>query len=351
MRTPSRVPLSLKFTVAICTLNRRRYVEKAIDEVLRQINAFENALLLIIDNGSTDGTIEYLLQASTHPQVRVAQEPRRSEYYARARAIDEAMGEFLIFLDDDAVPKANWLVGMLGTLLSDPELGVVGCSIEPIWEGLRPPWLSDRLLREIPIYDVDYAFSAARFPSFPAGISLGIRLNECAQLYICDERRNDYQLGRRGTIADGQEYQILGGADTDICEIYARNGYRVGFTNLARVAHVVPESRLVPEYYLQKFASEGVLRIRLSRLTGRRAVNRHSFKMLAFLPALMVLQPARFAFPARIGLLVQAYYLKSLSAWQELLRGRRPHPLPYYCRMSDRPWFQGRFAQTRQDNH
>lgn len=295
-----------------------------------QLSHFPNGRLLVVDNDSTDDTFDYLTRVkSTSRQIAVTHEERRGLYYARSRAIEETAGDFLIFLDDDALPAPGWLRAMLDALLSAPQVGVAGCSIEPIWEGPRPEWLSDRLLREVAVHEVAPGTTTARFPCFPAGISLGIRLNECARLYICSERRTDYPLGRKGTPADGPNYQMVGGEDSDLCEIYARNGYSVIFISEARVAHAVPRERLAPEYYLRKFRSEGHLRIRLSRLTGRAAINRHSLKMLIALPAFAVLEPIRWILPLRLRLLVQAYYSKCLAAWEELLWGERLAPLPY----------------------
>jgi glucosyl-dolichyl phosphate glucuronosyltransferase len=330
MRTPSRVPPSLKFTVAICTLNRRHYLERAMHEVMNQLSGFPSGHLLVVDNGSSDDTLKYLNElTASETRVSLAQEAISGTYYARARAIEQATGDFLIFLDDDAVPRPGWLNAMLTALLSAPDVGAVGCSIEPIWEGPRPPWLSQRLLREIPVYEVAADFSPARFPSFPPAIALGIRLNGCARLWVSKERRTSYPLGRKGSLADGANFQMVAGEDNDLCEIYARNGYRVMFINSTRVGHAVPKERLVPEWFLKKFRSEGYLRIRLSRLTGRPAVNWHSIKMLVLLPAFAVLQPVRSALSPATGLLVHAYYLKCLGAWQELLWGERLKPLPY----------------------
>jgi hypothetical protein len=185
------------------------------------------------------------------------------------------------------------------------------------------------LLREIPVYEVDVDLSPARFPNFPPSIALAVRLNECARLGVSKDRWTSYPLGRKGTLADGTNYHMVGGEDSDLCEIYARNGYRVMFITSARVGHAVPKDRLVPEWFLRKFKSEGHLRIRLSRLTGRPAINRHSIKMLALLPAFAVLQPVRSVLPPAIGLLVHAYYLKCLGAWQELLWGERLQPFSF----------------------
>ncbi len=59
----TEIPLelkSLKFTVAICTLNRRYYLQRAVSEVLTQLADLPGGILVIVDNGSTDSTPEFL---------------------------------------------------------------------------------------------------------------------------------------------------------------------------------------------------------------------------------------------------------------------------------------------------
>jgi glycosyltransferase involved in cell wall biosynthesis len=315
-----------RFTVAICTLDRRAYLERAASEVLRQLAAFPHGALLIVDNGSTDGTPEYLRALSrSHNNVSFLHEERRGVYFARARAMEAATGEFLLFIDDDAIPAPGWLATMLGELTASPDVGAVGCAIDPLWEAPRPKWLSNRLMREIPAYDVDGDRIPAQFPAYPPSIALGIRLNACARLFTAPARRQDYPLGRQGT--DAQRPRL----DTDLCEIYSRNCYRVLFIGSTRVQHAVPASRLNQGWYVRKFASEGHLRIRLLRLAGYPVIGRHSIQMLGALPLLALLRPFQAVLPAVKAVLVRAYYAKCLAAWRELLSGPRVKPLPYRC--------------------
>ncbi len=322
----------LEFTVAICTLDRKRHLERAIDALLVQLRDFPKGRLLVVDNGSTDGTREYLAQLErTGPHVATVGESEKGLFFARVRAITEATGEFLFFLDDDAVPQPGWLAGMLRQLTSAADVGVVGCAIDSLWETERPAWLSDRMMREIPVYDIAEEQQEARFPAFPAGTALGLRLNECARLYAGSGRRGNYPLGRKGTPRDGARYRLLGGEDTDLCEIYARNGYRVLFTNGARIHHAVTEERLDPAWFLRKFASEGQLRIRMLRLAGYPVWGPHSNRMLAFLPAFALLYPFAAILPSDKALLVRAYFHKCLGAWRELLGGERFEPFSFKC--------------------
>jgi glucosyl-dolichyl phosphate glucuronosyltransferase len=321
---------SAQFTVAICTLNRHPYLERAVDAVLGQLAQFPDRELLIVDNGSTDGTREYLRELqSRHSNCRSVCEQRRGLYYARARAIEEASGQYLIFLDDDVVPQNGWLRAMLEELTSAANVGAVGSgTVEPIWEGLRPQWLDHRLMREIPVMRLD-GRQTARFPCYPPGLSLGIRLNECASIYIAPPRRTDYLLGRKSSDHADTTTSLIGGEDTDLCEIYARSGYEVVISDKVRVAHTVNKERLTQEFYLRRFESEGRLRVRMVRIAGYSLLGKHTFKILLGAPIFAIgnLTAGAFRDPAR--LLLRAYYVKCVGAWRELLFGPRVNPLPY----------------------
>jgi GT2 family glycosyltransferase len=318
---------SLEFTVAICTLNRRLYLERTVHEVLGQLIDFEHGSLLLVDNGCDDTTPEYLDRlTSQNPCCRTLREERRGLYYARCSAIENARGNFLVFIDDDAIPQPGWLQNLLIEITSRADIGVVGCAIDPIWEKPKPAWLSRKLLREIPVYDLTSQKEEGSFPSYPSGISLALRLNRCSQLYIQSERRSDYPLGRVGT---HQGVAMWGGEDNDLCEIYLRNGFKAISIRRARVFHNVPAERLTPEWFVRKYSSEGRLRIRLARLAGYRVVGKGTVGMLAGLPAFAVLRLLSNILPLRARVHVDAYYGKCRSAWSELVFGARVKPLPY----------------------
>jgi GT2 family glycosyltransferase len=318
---------SLEFTVAICTLNRCHYLARTVSAVLGQLADFERGSLLVVDNGSDDATPEYLDRLTRqNPHCRKLQEERRGLYYARCAAIENARGNFLVFIDDDAIPQPGWLQNLLIEITSRPDIGVVGCAIDPIWEKPKPAWLSKRLLREIPVYDLTSSKEEGSFPSYPSGISLALRLNACSELYIQAERRANYPLGRVGT---HKGVAMWGGEDNDLCEIYLRNGFKAVSIRRARVFHNVAAERLTPDWFVRKYSSEGRLRIRLARLAGYRVVGKGTVGMLAGLPAFAVLKLLTKILPLRARVHVDAYYGKCRSAWSELIFGARVKPLPY----------------------
>ena len=90
----------VRFTVAISAYNIENYVKRAIDSVLNQ--TFKNYELLVIDDCSTDSTMEVIKQI-VGQEAKILQTKKNSGTAAASRniAIENAQGEYLLFLDGD----------------------------------------------------------------------------------------------------------------------------------------------------------------------------------------------------------------------------------------------------------
>jgi len=86
-----------KVSVIICTYNRKSIVEEAIQSVLQQ--TYLDYELIVIDDGSTDGTTEYLQR--TYPSIKVVFQENKGISAARNLGIRLAQGEWICFLDSD----------------------------------------------------------------------------------------------------------------------------------------------------------------------------------------------------------------------------------------------------------
>jgi glycosyltransferase involved in cell wall biosynthesis len=91
--------------------------ERAIESVLRQEAPFPFELILVsaAPLGNQVGT-----------EVRNVIEPNRNPATRRNRAVSQAQGEILAFIDDDAVADAGWLATAIAYLDSHPDIAVLG---------------------------------------------------------------------------------------------------------------------------------------------------------------------------------------------------------------------------------
>lgn len=92
--------------IVIPTFNRRHYLEEAVESVQRQ--TFRSWRLIIVDDGSTDGTPEYLAAFNDEKIIPVILEQKAERSQARNLGLLRCQGEFVLFLDDDDLlyPKA-----------------------------------------------------------------------------------------------------------------------------------------------------------------------------------------------------------------------------------------------------
>ena len=89
--------MKVRFSVLVPTFNRRALVSETIDSVLRQ--TFPDYELFVIDDGSTDGTIDLL--KSYGSRINVMQQRNQGPEVARNAAAARAQGEYLALLDSD----------------------------------------------------------------------------------------------------------------------------------------------------------------------------------------------------------------------------------------------------------
>lgn len=82
----------------ITTRNRLSLLKRAIESVGAQ--TYENIELIVVDDGSTDGTKEYCNQLKLH-YIFIPQNESRGGNYARNLGIKAAKGKYVAFLDDD----------------------------------------------------------------------------------------------------------------------------------------------------------------------------------------------------------------------------------------------------------
>lgn len=109
-------------SIIIPTYNQVNYLRECIESIrLYTPQPYE---LIIIDNGSDDGSAEYLKSASG---VRFQILPDNRGF---AGAVNQglmlARGTTLLILNNDSVVTTNWLGNLLNCLYSDPHIGIVG---------------------------------------------------------------------------------------------------------------------------------------------------------------------------------------------------------------------------------
>jgi glycosyltransferase involved in cell wall biosynthesis len=93
-------------SVAICTRDRSQSIGTTLDSLMGQ--TYQNFEILVVDNAPSDDATERIIR-SRYPRVRYILEPHPGLDCARNRAIHEACGELLAYIDDDAIADPRWV--------------------------------------------------------------------------------------------------------------------------------------------------------------------------------------------------------------------------------------------------
>ncbi|WP_294349875.1 glycosyltransferase [uncultured Clostridium sp.] len=103
-----------KFSVSIVipTLNRLNYLKNCISSLENQSYPKELTQIIVVDNGSTDGTREWVLNKSNNLNIKYKNVEKINNFEAaklRNIGIKEADGEILVFIDSDIVVGKDFI--------------------------------------------------------------------------------------------------------------------------------------------------------------------------------------------------------------------------------------------------
>lgn len=101
-------------SVIVPVYNARAYLDPCVKSVLSQ--SFQDMELILVDDGSTDGSLGKCRFWETDPRVRVISTENRGVSHARNVGLQKACGKWILFLDSDDFLLDNCLENLLATV-------------------------------------------------------------------------------------------------------------------------------------------------------------------------------------------------------------------------------------------
>jgi hypothetical protein len=120
-------PFFPKVSVIVLTHNQRKFTEGTLSS-LEDFTGYPNLEAVLVDNGSRDGTPDFLEQwAAAHPYAKVILNSENLGFAAGNNAgVRASTGDYIVILNNDVCLTEGWLGTLLAHCRADPKLGIVG---------------------------------------------------------------------------------------------------------------------------------------------------------------------------------------------------------------------------------
>ena len=230
------MPNSPLVSVIVCTYNREKYLRRTLAHLERQTSK-SHYEVLIINNNSPDNSqaiIDEFVARQEH--FKSFLEQNQGHTYARNRGIQEAQGQVLSFIDDDAFVCEEFVSELISFFESYTEAAAVGGKIVPMYEEEQPAWMSRFLLPLVAALDKGENITRFKGSKYPIGANMAFRKEVFEEFGVFD-----VNLGRRGA-------GLEGGDEKDVFSRLRKAKKTIYYNPRIWVNHIIPAQRTTMTY-------------------------------------------------------------------------------------------------------
>ncbi len=258
-------------TVVVCAFSSARLEQTVacVQSVLGQEPRPAQVVIVVDHNDDLRAD----LGARLPEEVEIVANPNaRGLSSARNTAIARSRGDYIVFIDDDAIAHEHWLPRLLSAF-DDPTVVGVGGHARPLWAEPPPGWFPPEFLW---VVGCSYTgLPEAGSVRNPLGCNMAFR----ADLFRTVGMFNP-AIGRLGSLP-------LGCEETEFCLRASRAvpDARIALVSGAEIDHHVPAARATVRYLLRRCYFEGISKALVRRLGDRRSLDTERTYLRSALPA------------------------------------------------------------------
>ena len=113
-----------KATIVIPNINGKGWLKDSIESIYAQTE--QDFDLIVVDNGSTDESLEQARSYCTRPNFTLIENGRNTGFsYAVNQGIARAQSKYVVLFNNDAFAEPQWLAELLRTADADPKIFAV----------------------------------------------------------------------------------------------------------------------------------------------------------------------------------------------------------------------------------
>jgi glycosyltransferase involved in cell wall biosynthesis len=236
----------VKTSVCICTINRVDDLYQSIQSVINQTVPNDQYEIIVVDNGSSDGTSHMIHENfGKISNLRYIYEPRPGLSQARNTGCSVAQGEYILFLDDDAIASSDWIESILNVYQDYPDAWLVGGKVELLMEGRPSDWLHPDLLGFLGKLDLGCVVKPIVLPDHLYGLNFSLKADAIKEVGNFSTR-----LGRGPS-------NLLSGEEVDVMKRVLQKGGVCYYSPQAIVKHIVHKERLEKSFFYHRSFWQG----------------------------------------------------------------------------------------------
>ena len=228
-------------TLIICTYNREKYIGPLLESIAKNDYPTSDYELVLVDNNCTDNTNGVCEQfAVEHPEItlRYVVETEQGLSAARNKGIEEAKGDIIIYVDDDALVDTDYIRIYAEHFSAHPETMAAGGPIEPLYETEEPKWMSPYTKALLTAW-MNYGDQVREYPNgrYPGGGNAAYRKVVFDKVGLFNT-----ELGRKGSA-------LLASEEKDIFDKMKAQGMQVLYLPTPVLHHIIPQAKLEEDYF------------------------------------------------------------------------------------------------------
>ncbi|MEE8467394.1 MAG: glycosyltransferase, partial [Planctomycetota bacterium] len=210
-----------ELTVLICTYQRRETLVRCLDSFCAQTSPHGSFELVVVNDGSTDGTAEYLDEREFDVPVQIVHRENGGLSAARNSGLEVARGRIVLLVNDDTIATPGLVAAHLAAhrKLRARKVAVLGTFEQP------PAALDNALMRTLEETDLVFCY---------ADMQPGT-LHDWNRFWTCNVSVPTEAVREVG--AFDEEFRYYGCEDTDLALRLDAAGYEVYYEERARAYH------------------------------------------------------------------------------------------------------------------
>ncbi len=240
-----------KLSVIICTYNPTRHIlSKCLEAITLACKVYKPEEIILIDNNSDkqlsqEEYIQTFLQNTSYAKVII--ERQQGLTPARLRGIKEAVGNLLVFIDDDNFIRDDFFLKGMQISKQQMHIGAWSGQVALLFEKEPEAWT--KKYWGLLVHRKFEGNLWSNFPhlaeTMPCGAGLFIRRSVAAHY------QHLHETGKRAIQLDRTKNSLFSGGDNDLAACACDIGLGVGLFDELLIDHYIPASRLTKEYLLK----------------------------------------------------------------------------------------------------